>query len=53
MFYSNKKYSNILGNNIEFDNHMQSTWSLIRNVLRKQKIERIYGTKNTDRKEKF
>jgi len=52
MFYSNKKYSNILGNNIEFDNHIQSTWSLIRSVLRKQKIERIYG-KVSNRKEEF
>jgi len=52
MFYSNKKYSNILGNNIEFDNHMQYAWSLIRTVLRKQKIERIYG-KVSNMKEEF
>lgn len=47
-------YNQILGSpNNEFDNHIQSTWILLRSVIRKQKIEKIYGTKSEDRKEKF
>jgi hypothetical protein len=47
-------YNQILGGpNNEFDNHVQSTWILIRSMMRKQKIEKIYGTKSEDRKEKF
>lgn len=37
----------------EWMSGLQATWILVRSMLRKQKIERIYGTKNTDRKEKF
>jgi hypothetical protein len=33
-------------------NHLKSTWTLPRSVIRKQKIEKIYGTKNSNRKEK-
>ena len=29
------------------------TWTLLRTMIRKQKIKKIYGTENTDRKEKF
>ena len=34
-------------------NQLNPIWNLLRSVLRKQKIEKIYGTKNTDRKEEF
>ena len=47
-------YNEILGGpNNEFDNHLQSTWILLRSVIRKQKIKKIYGAENTDRKERF
>jgi hypothetical protein len=48
-------YDKILGGpkmNDDF-NGIKATWTLLRSMIRKQKIERIYGTKNTDRKEKF
>jgi hypothetical protein len=35
------------------DDALKSTWLLLRSQIRKIKIKRIYGTKNTDRKEKF
>jgi hypothetical protein len=34
-------------------NFLKSTWTLLRSQIRKQKIEKIYGTKSEDRKEKF
>jgi hypothetical protein len=37
----------------DYDDRIKSTWILLRSQIRKIKIERIYGTKNTDRKEKF
>lgn len=33
-------------------NDIKSTWILLRSVIRKQKIEKIYG-ENSNRKEKF
>ena len=45
-------YRKVLGS-IEDNNDIQATWTLLRTMIRKQKIKRIYGTKNTDRKEKF
>jgi len=32
-------------------NYLQGTWTLLRTIIRKRKIEKIYGTK-ADRKEK-
>ena len=43
----------VLGAIEDNNNDIQATWTLLRSMIRKQKIERIYGTKNTDRKEKF
>jgi hypothetical protein len=37
----------------DMDNHLKSIGVLFRTILRIDKIKRIYGTKNTDRKEKF
>ena len=37
----------------EYDDGIKSTWLLLRSVIRKQKIEKIYGSKNTEREEKF
>jgi hypothetical protein len=49
-------YDKILGgpkmNDDDF-NGIKSTWILLRSVIRKQKIEKIYGTKSEDRKENF
>ena len=45
-------YRKVLGA-IEDNNDIQATWTLLRTMIRKQKIKRIYGTENTDRKEKF
>lgn len=47
-------YNKILGDpKLDDDlNHMKSIGILFRSILRKEKIEKIYG-KNSDRKEKF
>ncbi len=37
--------------NVNYD--LQGTWSLLRTIIRKRKIKKIYGTKDSDRKEKF
>jgi hypothetical protein len=47
-------YEKIFGSpkNEDF-NHLKSMGILFRTILRIEKIERIYGTKKTNRKEKF
>ena len=32
---------------------IQPTWTLLRAIIRKQKIQKIYGTQNSNRKEEF
>ena len=46
-------YRKVLRGIEDNNNDIQATWTLLRSMIRKQKIERIYGTKNTDRQEKF
>lgn len=45
--------SNTVLGSPDYDDRIKSTWILLRSKIRKIKIERIYETKNTDRKEKF
>ncbi len=45
-------YNKVLGSpDVNYD--LQGTWSILRTIIRKRKIKKIYGTKDSDRKEKF